>query len=54
MKKARQVYESPEIMKVRLVKDELAVAGCKTTRVSMGPVRGCLRGLAGGCKRAGS
>ncbi len=34
----RLPYEPPSIKKVNLVKDELAVAGCKTTSISaMGP-----------------
>jgi hypothetical protein len=37
----RLPYEPPSIKKVNLVKDELAVAGCKTTSVSvLGPTIG--------------
>jgi hypothetical protein len=49
----RVPYEPPLIRKVNLVKDELAVAGCKTTsRTVMGPTFGaCSRSM---CKKTGS
>jgi hypothetical protein len=54
MENAREPYEPPEILKVTLVRDELAVTGCKTRGTTTGPVVGCVRGLAGGCRSAGS
>jgi hypothetical protein len=52
--KEREPYEPPEVVKVKLVRDELAVVGCKTRGAVTGPVVGCVRGLAGGCRSAGS
>ena len=49
----RLPYEPPSIKKVNLVKDELAVAGCKTTSVSvMGPTFGSCKNS--NCKKVGS
>jgi hypothetical protein len=51
---AKEPYESPEIQKVKLVKDELAVTGCKTS-TGAGRFGACLgRGRIGACRDAGS
>ena len=50
-KKARLPYESPVIRKVKLVKEELAVAICKTQAARTGPTTGCFRA---NCKAKGS
>jgi hypothetical protein len=54
MEKLKEAYEPPEIQRVKLVRDELAVAACKTASSSGGPATGCLRGVAGPCRTAGS
>ena len=54
MDKPKETYESPEIQRVKLVRDELAVASCKTPTSSGGPATGCLRGVAGPCRTGGS
>jgi len=54
MDKPKETYEAPEVVKVTLVRDELAVTACKTAAATTGPVVGCTRGLAGGCRTAGS
>jgi hypothetical protein len=46
----KEPYESPEIVKVKLVRDELAVTSCKT-QTGAGPTTGCLRGA---CRAVGS
>ena len=48
---AKEAYESPEIRKIKLVKGELAVTGCKTRTSTTGPAVGCFRS---NCKNAGS
>jgi len=50
-KRLREVYEPPEVRKVKLVKGELAVATCKTTTSRTGPTTGCFRS---NCKNRGS
>jgi hypothetical protein len=50
MEKAKESYEPPRIERVKLVRDELAVATCKT-RTGAGPTTGCLRGA---CRAIGS
>jgi len=47
---ARLPYEPPEIQKIVLARDELAVTGCKTNS-SGGPTTGCFRSA---CKDLGS
>lgn len=47
---AKQPYEKPDVLRVKLVSDELAVAGCKTLR-GAGPAATCLRTQ---CKNVGS
>jgi hypothetical protein len=49
--KERLPYEPPSIRKVKLVKDELAVAICKTQASRTGPTTGCRRS---NCKARGS
>jgi hypothetical protein len=39
----KEAYEPPEILRVKLAKDEMAVVGCKRTIVSAGPTGGCIR-----------
>jgi hypothetical protein len=46
----KEPYEPPEIVKVKLVRDELAATHCKTS-TSAGPTTGCLRGA---CRSIGS
>lgn len=52
MKPAKEAYEPPEIVRVQLVRDELAVTGCKTN-TSAGPTTGCRGGLSP-CRAIGS
>ena len=50
----KEPYDPPEIVKVNLVRDELAVTGCKSSS-SAGRFGPCLgRGLIGACRSAGS
>lgn len=52
--KTKRTYEAPAVFRVRVVGDELAVAGCKSAG-GPGPTTGCATG--GGlpiCKNAGS
>ena len=44
-------YEPPQIFRVRIAGDELAVAGCKTASGAGPNPRSCLKSL---CKNAGS
>ncbi len=39
--KDKQPYERPTIHRIRMLKGELAVAGCKTISSMMGPATGC-------------
>jgi hypothetical protein len=50
----KEPYEAPEVVKVNLVRDELAVTGCKSNSAAgrFGPCLG--RGLIGACRDAGS
>jgi len=47
----RLPYEPPQIHKVVLVRDELAVTGCKTQVSATGPTTGCFRSA---CRDIGS
>jgi hypothetical protein len=47
----REPYEAPSIVRVKLVKGEMAVTGCKTTTSRMGPTTGCFISM---CKNVGS
>ena len=49
--KAKAAYERPAVRRIKLVKDELAVAGCKRAGSHTGPTTGCTRS---GCKMPGS
>lgn len=46
----REPYQPPEVLRVKLVSDELAVVGCKTLR-GAGPGGTCSRTM---CKNVGS
>lgn len=46
----KKPYERPDVTRVKLVADELAVAGCKTLQ-GAGPASSCLRTA---CKNVGS
>jgi hypothetical protein len=48
---AREPYERPRVVKVRVVPEEMAVTGCKTMRDETGPTLGCVRT---NCRRVGS
>jgi hypothetical protein len=48
---AREPYERPRVVKVRVVPEEMAVTGCKTARQVRGPTLGCQRT---NCRRIGS
>jgi hypothetical protein len=52
MHSPKEPYEPPQVVKVKLVRDELAVTSCKTTVASAGPTTGCLR--VGGCQQRSS
>jgi len=47
---AKRPYEPPDVVRVKLVPDELAVIGCKTL-TGAGPASSCLRTM---CKNVGS
>jgi hypothetical protein len=47
---AKQPYEPPDVVRVKLVPDELAVIGCKTLK-GAGPASSCVRTM---CKNVGS
>jgi hypothetical protein len=49
--KERLPYEPPAIQKVKIAKDELAVAICKSQTSRVGPTTGCFRS---NCKAKGS
>ena len=49
--RAREAYERPRVVKVRIVPEEMAVTGCKTARESRGPTLGCQRS---NCRAIGS
>jgi hypothetical protein len=46
----KEPYEPPDVLRVKLVSDELAVIGCKTLK-GAGPASTCLRTM---CKNVGS
>ena len=48
---AREPYERPRVLKVRVVPEEMAVTGCKTATEVRGPTLGCQRT---NCRRIGS
>jgi hypothetical protein len=50
-KKPKVPYEPPRIRKVKLVREEMAAAICKTQTARTGPTRGCFRT---NCKEKGS
>ena len=39
----REPYERPRVVKVVVVREEMAVTGCKTARQVRGPTLGCQR-----------
>jgi hypothetical protein len=47
----KEEYEKPAVLRIKLVKGELAVAGCKRATSHVGPSTGCVRS---GCRLAGS
>jgi len=47
---AKEPYEAPDVLRVLLVSDELAVTGCKTL-TGAGPASSCRRTM---CKNIGS
>jgi len=47
----KQAYEKPVVRRIKLVRGELAVAGCKRAASHTGPSTGCVRS---GCKMPGS
>lgn len=49
--KRREPYEAPAVERVKLVRGEMAVVGCKTASSTMGPTTGCVLSM---CKNAGS
>jgi hypothetical protein len=49
--KRKEAYEAPEVRKIKIVKGELAVTGCKTRTSTTGPAVGCFRS---NCKNIGS
>ena len=50
-RKERLPFEPPAIRKVKLVKEEMAAAICKTQTSMVGPTTGCFRA---NCKAKGS
>jgi hypothetical protein len=48
---AREPYERPKVVRVRIVAGEMAVTGCKTPRTRQGPTIGC---QASNCRGLGS
>jgi hypothetical protein len=47
----KEAYQKPAVLRIKLVKGELAVAGCKRATSHVGPSTGCTRS---GCQMAGS
>lgn len=37
----KEKYETPTVRRVRIVPDELAVAGCKVDQTTLGPAANC-------------
>ena len=48
---ARERYERPRVVRVRIVSGEMAVTGCKTPQTRQGPTIGC---QASNCRAVGS
>jgi hypothetical protein len=48
---AREPYERPKVVRVRVVSGEMAVTGCKLRRGFSGPSLGCFRSA---CRSVGS
>lgn len=48
---AREPYERPKVVRVRIVSGEMAVTGCKTRTATTGPTLGCMRSA---CRTVGS
>jgi hypothetical protein len=49
--RAREAYERPRVVRVRVVSGEMAVTACKTKTTRGGPTIGCQRG---NCRTFGS
>ena len=47
----KEAYEPPTVRKVKIVRAELAVTGCKTQTATTGPTVGCFRS---NCRTTGS
>lgn len=50
-KGTKEAYEPPIVRKVKIVRGELAVTGCKTQTATTGPTVGCFRS---NCRTVGS
>jgi hypothetical protein len=48
---AREPYERPKVVRVRIVPGEMAVTGCKRRNENVGPTLGCQRTA---CRSMGS
>ena len=48
---AREPYERPKVLRVRVVSGEMAVTGCKVRNGNTGPTLGCQRTA---CRSIGS
>ena len=48
---AREPYERPKVVRVRIVSGEMAVTGCKVRNGNVGPTLGCQRTA---CRSMGS
>ena len=48
---AREPYERPKVVRVRIVSGEMAVTGCKVRNGNVGPTLGCQRTA---CRSLGS
>ena len=48
---AREPYERPKVVRVRIVSGEMAVTGCKVRNGNTGPTLGCQRTA---CRSIGS
>ena len=48
---AREPYERPKVVRVRIVSGEMAVTGCKVRNGNVGPTLGCQRTA---CRKIGS
>ncbi len=51
--RAKEPYERPEVVRVKLAKEEMAAAGCKRNSTSAGAYTTCLR-AGGPCRLPGS